>query len=372
MILSSFFLAGICATSNLIKGKVFDRFVTIWLENTDFDDALADPSLSALAKQGIELNNYFAVTHPSEPNYVASVGGEYFGMDNDNLNRIPENISSIVDLLEEKSISWGEYQQDMPETGFQGFSFNNPVTGAGDYVRKHDPLIIFDSVANNSGRSSNIKNFTLFNEDLANNKLPQWMFITPNLTSDGHDTNVTVAGTFTKSFLEPLLKNKNFNGDRTLVLITFDENDNHLIGNRVRSILLGSAVPRNLIGTSDNYYYDHYSEISTMQANWGLSTLGRYDVGANVFDMVAKHTGDRLRDADLDATFLNGSYPGLFNSVTKAPLPIPNTKLVVNGRRVLKKVVDIWGAPVLQKCTVYTGSLQIPSAGQPPVLPDGC
>jgi hypothetical protein len=26
----------------IVAGKAFNRFVTIWLENTDFDDALAD------------------------------------------------------------------------------------------------------------------------------------------------------------------------------------------------------------------------------------------------------------------------------------------------------------------------------------------
>jgi len=93
-------------------------------------------NFKALTKQGLHLTNYFAVTHPSQPNYVASVGGEYFGMDNDDLSRLPPNISSIVDLLEDKGISWAEYQENMPTTGYQGNSFRN-ATGATNYVRKH-------------------------------------------------------------------------------------------------------------------------------------------------------------------------------------------------------------------------------------------
>ena len=213
------------------------------------------------------LTNYYAVTHPSQPNYVASAGGDYFGMNNDNLNKIPANISSVADLLEAGGVSWGEYQERMPFTGFQGFQFLNP-DGANDYVRKHkwvtrvvqqspffglispslaSPLIIYDSVADSTTRSANIKNFTLFEEDLANNALPQWMFITPNMSrfsrvifeiiviiilsffthnsfyniaNDGHDTNVTFAGTFINSFLPPLLKNPNFNTEKTLVLLS--------------------------------------------------------------------------------------------------------------------------------------------------------
>jgi len=59
----------------------------------------------------------------------------------------------------------------------------------------------------------------MFYEDLNNNALPQWMFITPNMTSDGHDSSITVAGTWTKNFLEPLLSNENFMNN-TLVLLS--------------------------------------------------------------------------------------------------------------------------------------------------------
>ena len=44
------------------------------------------------------------------------------------------------------------------------------------------PLIIYNSVADIPDRTANIKNFTLFEQDLNNNDLPQWMFITPNMS----------------------------------------------------------------------------------------------------------------------------------------------------------------------------------------------
>ena len=58
-----------------IKGKAFDRYVSIWFENTDYDMAAADPNFAFFAKKGITLENLFCVTHPSEPNYMAVVGG---------------------------------------------------------------------------------------------------------------------------------------------------------------------------------------------------------------------------------------------------------------------------------------------------------
>jgi acid phosphatase len=95
------------------------------------------PNFAYFAKKGITLSNLFAVTHPSEPNYMAVVGGEYFGLDGDPFTQVPQNVSTVVDLLENKGISWGLYQEDMPYSGFQGFAWVNQKTGANDYVRKH-------------------------------------------------------------------------------------------------------------------------------------------------------------------------------------------------------------------------------------------
>ena len=96
-----------------VKGKAFDRFAIIWLENTDYTLAAGDPNLAWLSKKGILLSNNFAVTHPSMPNYAASVSGDYYGINHDDLTHIPSNVSTVMDLLEEKGVSWGEYQEDM-------------------------------------------------------------------------------------------------------------------------------------------------------------------------------------------------------------------------------------------------------------------
>ncbi len=77
-----------------------------------------------LSKEGVLLEAFYAVTHPSEPNYIAAVGGDFFGAHDDNFcgflsdhaiwpqishsdeDHIPQNISSVVDLLDAKNISW--------------------------------------------------------------------------------------------------------------------------------------------------------------------------------------------------------------------------------------------------------------------------
>lgn len=353
-----------------VKGKAFDRIAIIWNENTDYDLAIGDPNLAWLAKKGITLENYFAVTHPSEPNYVASHGGDYFGMDNDKANFIDANVSTIVDLLEAKNIAWGEYQEDMPYSGFQGQAWVNQDSGANDYVRKHNPAVIYNKNAAQTDRLAVIKNLTLFYEDLENETLPQWMFITPNMTSDGHDTSVTVAGEWTRNFLEPLLNDTRFMKN-TLVLITFDENSSYAMQNRVLAILLGDAIPPHLVGTTDSNFYNHYSEIASVEANWDLHTLGRWDVGANVFSFVAEQTGDIIREwsntsATLSSMYYNESYDGVFNDGASYPVyPAPNLDIESpSGRTVFPDIKSTWANS--SSPDYYSNTIEVPDRMHPP------
>ncbi|KAK8254111.1 phosphoesterase-like protein [Phyllosticta capitalensis] len=350
-------------TTSWVPGKAFDRIAIIWLENTDYDKAIGDPNLAWLAAQGITLDSYHAVTHPSQPNYLASISGDYQGMNHDELSNFPSNVSTVLDLLEAQDVSWGEYQEDMPYTGYTGFEYVNQVNGANDYVRKHNPAVSFENVNLHEERLANIKNTTLFWEDLEADALPQWMFITPNMTSDGHDSSVTVAGAWTRTFLEPLLNNTKFMKN-TLVIVTFDENETYTIQNRVLAILLGDAVPAELVGTTDSNFYDHYSEIATVEANWGLDTLGRFDVGANVFSFVAEKTGDTLREWSgekaLDQRFFNYSYPGYFNDIEgkNRSWIAPNVHAEYAGRHVHPSIVATWENSTLP--SYYSTALEIP------------
>ncbi|KAH9906420.1 phosphoesterase-domain-containing protein [Xylariomycetidae sp. FL2044] len=350
-----------------VKGKAFDRIAIIWMENTDYDMAIGDPNLAWLAEKGITLSGYHAVTHPSQPNYIASIAGDHFGMQHDDFTQIVKNVSTVIDLLQEKNISWSEYQEDMPYSGFQGLGYVNQKNGANDYVRKHNPAVNYDKNAGNIDRLACMKNLTMFYSDLENETLPQWMFITPNMTSDGHDTDVTVAGTWTRTFLEPLLNDTRFMNN-TLVLITFDENETYTIQNRILAILIGDAVPDELVGTTDGNYYNHYSDIATVTANWDLHTLGRFDVGANVFQMVADKTGDEVRSWDgevaLSDMYFNSSYAGALNDEDGGNKRYPGPNLKPYKRAVLPSIKKAWeGSPAP---VYYSTGLATPDGQHPP------
>lgn len=230
-------------------------------------------------------------------------------MDNDDFKQIPENISSIADLLDTKGISWAEYQEHIPHAGFQGFNYSNQVTYHPDYVRKHNPMVLYNSVVANDSRARSIKSFDDFENDLKDKKLPQWAFITPNMTNDAHDTNITFAAKWERPWVANLLQNDYF-FNNTLLLLTFDEDRIYAKDNRIFSVLVGGAVPEHLKGTKDDTFYTHYSSIASVSANWGLPSLGRWDCGANLFEIVANKTGYVNYEVDKTHLTLNQTYPG--------------------------------------------------------------
>jgi len=155
-----------------------------------------------------------------------------------------------------------------------------------------------------------------------------WIF----LIRKGHDTGVTFASNWTRTFLSNVLDNSKFNNN-TCVLLTFDENEIYPLENRVYSLLLGNAIPSNLTGTNDSTFYTHYSQLSTVQANWGLYNLGRQDTNksvANVFDFVAKitnYTNLQMTEYPLN----NVSEGGVFNNHSYLWSPIPSPNLTAQG-----------------------------------------
>jgi len=292
-------------------------------------------------------------------------------MDDDAFHALPSNISTVVDLLDTKGISWAEYQENAPYAGFQGFNYSNQVTFNNSYVRKHNPLILFSSVTNNATRLSLIKNFTSFDQDVTAQTLPQWSFMTPNMTNDGHDTNVSFASQWERSKIGPLLDNSYFM-ENTLILLTFDEIETYPKKNKVFAVLLGGAIPQSLWGTTDDTFYTHYSTMSTVSVNWGLPSLGRWDCDANVFAVVANKTGYKNQAVATDALYLNASYPGPLSSTAYSPVwAVPDTTAkCASGLGVLDSVVKAWGgAPATYNYTNANpnagGSAASPSGGSP-------
>ncbi|KAJ7775766.1 phosphoesterase family-domain-containing protein [Mycena maculata] len=322
----------------VVKGKVFNRIMHVWLENTDFATAAWTPIFESLAEQGILLTNYNSVTHPSEPNYLAQTGGDFWGAHDDNMYHIPSNISCVVDLLEDKGISWATYQENMPTDSYYGYDYtatNYIQEGAAPYtyyMRKHNPLMIYDAVSQDPERVKRIRTFNDFANDVVNGTLPQWSFVTPNMVNDAHDTTIDFAASFLEYWLLPLLTDPRVNGEDTLILLTFDETETYTEQNTVYAVALGTAVPVSKRGTTDDTLYTHYSSLSTVQNNWDLKSLGRQDTNAsvsNVFSFVAEKTGYKnthIPASEVPYFNLTAVAPGPLNSLAFVPFAAPNLK----------------------------------------------
>ncbi|KAF9159811.1 hypothetical protein BGX21_002895 [Mortierella sp. AD011] len=268
------------------KGAAFDHIVIIFLENTDYALASTDSYFQALIPQGILLDNYHGLAHPSQPNYIASIGGSTHSVTSDSTYNLSPSYSTIVDLLEAKHLTWKTYQENIPSVCYTGSSSSSL------YYRKHNPFVSYGSIYKNSTRCNNVVPATQFATDVNNGALPNYSFYTPNIKNDGHDTTVAYAGQWLTGFLTPLLSNSNFMKN-TLVVVTFDEAEDYSdTTNHVLALLLGDAV-NGTANTVDSTYYTHYSLISTVENNWGLGNLNLGDVGqlGNVFNLVASKTG---------------------------------------------------------------------------------
>jgi hypothetical protein len=203
--------------------------------------------------------------------------------------------------------------------------------------------------------------------------MSQWSFVTPNLFNDGHDTNISVSCNWTRSFVEPLLKNTYYNRNLVIYINWQANGQEPTARNHVAGILLGSAIPKRLVGTTDDAYYNHYSEISTVEANWGLHHLGRWDVGANVWAWVARKTGDvtrtwntRIAKGSFESYYWNQSYGGIFSSAvnTTHEYVAPNLRLIRNGRTILPAIAQLWRGSSLPD--YYRNIIELPDDFHPP------
>lgn len=248
--------------------RAFDKVFIIVLENTDYRAAMAQAYLKDLASKGANLSNFFALTHPSYPNYLALTAGSTFGITSDGQTDLDK--TNIVDLLEAKGISWKVYAEQYPNNPcYKGIISNG-------YVRKHTPMLSFVDVQNNPTRCAKVVSAQQLSQDIASNNLPQYSLYIPDMDNDGHDTGIRFAAKWLQGFLTPLQDNKNFSAG-TLVVVTFDEG---LEGstNQIYTVLLGEPIKP---GSVNNTRYTHYDLLRTIEDNFKLGNLGREDAKAS-------------------------------------------------------------------------------------------
>ena len=260
------------------RGKHFDHVVIVVMENEGTSQALADPRIAALAKEGAWLSNYHGLAHPSLPNYLALVAGTTFGVTRDHVDA-PLKAKSIVDRLEEKGLTWKSYAEDFPggcylrsEAG--SVRLTPRATPTALYAKRHVPLLNFASVQTNARRCARVVNADQFLADARTNRLPNYSFYSPNLVDDGHDSPLTTASAWLQGFVHDFKKTTAAHR-RTLLLVVWDEGGGR--ENDVLAMLFGDVVKPGRYGNA----LTHYSVLRTIEENFGLALLADGDEHAS-------------------------------------------------------------------------------------------
>lgn len=317
------------------RGRYGDHFWVVAMGSASFDDVDSNSWFTRMKAEGILLNNYYAVSNPAQANLIAMVGGDTFGLTEERFVAIPSNVSTIVESFEEARVLWAQYSDGQPFTGFPGWSYENPYTGT-TYSRARNPFIAFDSVSENSKRMVNLKSLQNFEQDVESGHMPQVVFLQPpeEVLSDLDSSAQWLQDTLQH------IPGEQKKYHRHNILITF-ANSTDPDDNRVWSLLLGD-MENKWRGFVDNTYYDHYSIPATLQGNYEIPSLGRYDCGANLFDLLNHkiHHKNVVGGPSNDGNTISiGGYLSSYNN----PLSMPNINCEGPGRAgVVGRVKSTW------------------------------
>jgi acid phosphatase len=250
----------------------FKHIFVVVLENKAYERVLGNdqaPYLNTLARQYGLAANYYAILHPSLPNYLALTGGDTFGITSDCTDCTVAQ-PNLVDQLEAAGKSWKAYMEGMPRPCFVGDD--------GDlYRQKHNPFIYYDDVRTNPARCARIVPFTQFAADARANTLPDFVWITPDMCNDTHDCPLSAGDTWLKTWVPAILDTPAWQ-DNGVLFITFDEGQGaggccqNAAGGRIATLVISPLVRP---GFRSDVPYTHYALLRTIEAAWGLPPLGQ-------------------------------------------------------------------------------------------------
>ncbi|HEY4457254.1 MAG TPA: alkaline phosphatase family protein [Pseudonocardiaceae bacterium] len=243
------------ATANALPTPA--HIVVVMEENHSFSDIIGNtsqaPYFNQLASEGAELTSSYAITHPSEPNYMALFGGSTFGLSSD---ACPTNEGSKANLGSEllaANFTFKGYSEGLPSTG-------STVCTSGKYARKHSPWVNFSNVP-----AADSVPFTSFPTNYAS--LPSLSFVIPNLSDDMHDGTITQADTWLNKNLSAYATWAQSNN--SVLIVTWDEDD-YTENNQIPTLVVGQPVKPGTYSENVN----HYNLLATLEQIYGVNEVG--------------------------------------------------------------------------------------------------
>lgn len=318
------------------------------LENKSYAASFAAgtpaPVLHRLAAEGALLEQYHGISHPSLPNYIALVSGQGPNRDTSgNCRRytafvatgkpdadgqlpgrgcvLPRTVTSLVDLLEAKGLSWRGYLEDLgfsrdrqvapcgvPALDSRGRDLSQRARADDQYAARHNPFAYFRAMTDDPDRCrAHLAGMPALQRDLATVATsPAFSLVVPNLCNDGHDTGcrgrdvsgdrtggLTAVQHWLTRYVPMVLSSPAFRRDG-LLLITWDEaaagdsdaccdqrarNVREVGGGRTGLIALSPFIRP---GTVSRVPYNHYALLRTVSDLFGVRRLGYAGQAAGV------------------------------------------------------------------------------------------
>jgi phosphatidylinositol-3-phosphatase len=223
-----------------------DHVVVVIEENRGYAQIMDKPDsyIQALTKRGMLMTNSHALTHPSQPNYLALFSGSLQGIDS-NICPLQFSGDNLATALADKGLSFKSFAQSLPATG-------DTRCSSGAYMRKHNPVVNWqgtrlDAIANQT--------FNDFPQDFS--RLPTVSFVIPDQDNDMHDGSFYTADEWLKTHIAPYIEWA-FKHN-SLLILTWDEDsgreDNHIL-----TLLIGPMVKTGI----NDQYINHYSVLRTL------------------------------------------------------------------------------------------------------------
>jgi hypothetical protein len=263
-------------------------------ENHDYSQIIGNPDapvINALAADYGLATNYAGVADPSEPNYVAMLGGSPFGIADDEPYFFPGHTiaqPNLMSQLEAAGLTWKGYFQGMPYPGYRGYCFPAKCNGIPDsdtqYVAKHNGIPSFANMQTPAAYAKQTPYGQLAG-DLSSGKVANLSYIIPDECHDMHgappwcvdsgepgsivDNYLVATGdAFVRHTVGAITSSPVWAHGNNAIVVTFDEGEEAT--DKVATIVITNHGPR---GLTDPTAYNHYSLLRSLEETFGVGCL---------------------------------------------------------------------------------------------------
>jgi acid phosphatase len=225
------------STGSPVRRQV-TKLIVVVLEN--HNSCAADrglPHLAALAARYAKAEQYYAVAHPSLPNYLTIAGGSTFSIRDDRSPAAhPLDGQSVFGQVIAAGKVAKTYAEGMQRNCQQDQGKHDP------YAVRHNPWTYFTAPAERQACQhydvpAGTPAVGTLHDDLAAGNLPTFSLLVPDLCNDAHDCPLGTADTWLTAWLDAITAGPDFTTGHLAVVVTFDEDDKHA-HNRVLTVVL--------------------------------------------------------------------------------------------------------------------------------------